>query len=503
MERYQDQNTLFQLAQSDRTTPAEITVDFSLPDYRAMISRLLLVRPTLTPPEIFVGAGKAELSGMARYEVLYTDADDALHGVELCEGYHLTLPIESMPPAGSVLVADCTTDAAVGRVIGPRKLQIRTRIHTRLMGYSDKELGVQLQGESARQHEICRLCETLNVGRLLPTVRETITLEDRLDAPDDVRVISAHAGVLPGEVSTGEECTHVQGELIATLLLCRDGDAVPYTATRRIPFSHDLLVPDATPACEARVMGTVSEMNVTVEENGIRLAPTLVLCAEIQQHEEQLVCRDLFLPSASAEYRFATEPLFCAGRCANRHFSVSGERELSLDGLENAVILDTLAEAEISEKTADGTKISLSGDVRCHLICRVGDEFLVRDVSFPFRVQMEEEALDVCASVDVPLCRAVIAGDVLRLDAELSVSSRGMTPRPTEVLTAVTLMPYVGDEREDGIEVYYPAYGETLWDVAKRYGCAPDRICEANGISNADSPAAPDSLSGKKHVLIP
>ncbi len=503
MERYQDANSLFQLSLTDRTTPTEITAEFSLPDYRAEISRLLLVRPTLTPPEIFVGAGKAELSGTARYEVLYTDANGALHGAELCDGYHFTLPLESMPGAGSVLAAYCTTDAAVGRVLGPRKLQVRTRIHTRLAGYGEKELHVQLQGETLRHGEICRLCETLTVGHLFPTARETVTLEDRVDAPDDVRVISAHGGVLFSEVATGDECVHLQGELVATLLLCRDTDAIPYTISRRIPFSHDLLCPDATPLCEARATGTVGEMNITVEEDGVHLSPTLVLCAEVQSSQEQFICRDLFLPQATAEYRYATEPLFCAGHCTNRHFSVSGECSLVDEGLENAVVIDALAETEISEKTADGAKISLSGDVKCHLVCRLGEEYAQRDVSFPFRVQLEDSALDLYTTLDVPVCRAVIAGEVLRVDTELALSSRGATPCPTEVLSAVTLLPSVGDERDGGIEIYYPAHKETLWDVAKRYGCPPDAICEANGISTTDSPAAPDSLAGHKHVLIP
>lgn len=504
MERYQDTTTPFQLSLIDRTAPTELAAEFTLPDYRAEIARLLLVRPTLTQPEIFVSALKAELSGTARYELLYVGADGALHGAELSEGYHFSLPLESMPAAGTVLVASCTADAAIGRVTGPRKLQIRTRIHTRLMGYGEKELAVQLQGETMRHREICRLCETLRVGRLLPVARESITLQEHVDAPDDVRIVSAQGGVLFSEVTALEECVRVQGELVATLLLCRDTDAIPYTVTRRIPFSCDLLAPDATPLCKARATAAITEMNATVEEGGVLLSPVLSLVAEVQSSEEQLICRDLFLPNATAEYRYTTEALFGAGDCINRHFSVSGEQALADAGLENAVLIDTRAEAEMNEKTADGAKITLSGNVKCHLVCLLGDEYAQRDVTFPFRVQFEEEALEVCANIDVASCRAVMLGDVLRVDSELSLSARGMTPMPTEVLSAVTLSPCIAsNDEESGIELYYPAHKETLWDVAKRYGCAPERICEANGISNGCSPASPDSLAGHKHVLIP
>ncbi len=501
MERYQDSNGLFQLLTMDRTLPTELVAEFTLPDYRSEISRLLSVRPTLTPPEIFVGGGKAELSGMAYYEILYVGPDGALFGTEESEGYHFTLPLDAPPEAGAVLSALCTTDAVVGRVTGPRKLQIRTRIHTRLMGYGEKTLLVSSEGEEQRAAEVCRLCDTVKAGRLFPAVRESITLTDSADTPEDTRIINARGSVLTSEASAGDECIHVRGEVVATLLLCRENDGAPYTLTRRIPFSHDLLCPDATTEHRARVTGTVCEMNATVEENTLQLAPTLMLCGEVQCEEELVVCRDIFLPNATAECRFTNEPLFRAGHCANRHFSVSGERALSELGLENATVIDAFAEAEICEKTADGMKISLSGNLSCHLLCRVGDEYVQKDAVHPFRISFEDDALDVCANLSVPVCRPVLSGDTLRIDAELALSSRGQTPTPTEVLSAATFTPAPTKEHY-GMELYYPAAGETLWDVAKRYGVAPAALSDANGMT-ADTPAAPDSLAGRKYVLIP
>ncbi len=501
MERYQDSNGLFQLLTMDRTLPTEITAEFTLPDYRSEISRLLSVRPTLTPPEIFVSGGKAELSGMAYYKIVYVGPDGALFGIEESGGYHFTLPLDALPEAGAVLSATCATDAVVGRVTGPRKLQIRTRIHTRLMGYGEKALSVSMEGAPAHHGEICRLCDTVKAGRLYPEVRENITVTDSADTPEDTRIISARANVLTGEVSAGDECIHVRGELVATLLLCRESDSVPYTVTRRIPFSHDMLCPDATTDHRARVTATVCEMNATVEENLLHLAPTLILCGEVQCDEELVVCRDLFLPGAAAECRFANEPLFRAGHCTNRHFSVSGEHTLSELGLENATVIDACAEAEICEKTADGARITLSGNLACHLLCRLGDEYMQKEATYPFRVTFEDDALDVCAALCVPVCRPVLSGDTLRIDAELALSSRGQTPAPVEVLASATFTP-APEKEHYGMEIYYPATGETLWDVAKRYRMAPATLSDANGL-NIDVPNSPDSLAGRKYVLIP
>lgn len=501
MERYQDTNGLFQLLVTDRTLPTEITAEFTLPDYRAEISRLLSVRPTLTPPEIFVGGGKAELSGTACYEILYVGADGALFGSEEREGYHFTLPLESIPEAGAILTALCSADAVVGRVTGPRKLQIRMRIHTRLMGYAEKELHVMTEGEETRQGETCRLCSTVTAGRLYPEVRESISLSDSMDTPEDTRIIAARGSVLTSEVSAGEECIHVRGDLIATLLLCRESEGAPYTVTRRIPFSHELTAPDASSEQRARVTCTVCEMNASIEDGALQLAPTLLLCGEAQGEEELVICRDVFLPNATANCQHTNEPLFRAGHCTNRHFSVSSERTLADLGLENATVIDATAEAEIGEKTADGTRISISGNLSCHLLCRMGDEYVQKDALYPFRVCFEDDALDLCGGICVPVCRPNISGDTLRVDAELSLTSRGQTPCPTEVLSSVTFTP-AAVRPHYGMELYYPAAGETLWNVSKRYGVNPEAIANANGISG-DSPAAPESLAGRHFLLIP
>jgi hypothetical protein len=52
------------------------------------------------------------------------------------------------------------------------------------------------------------------------------------------------------------------------------------------------------------------------------------------------------------------------------------------------------------------------------------------------------------------------------------------------------------------LEICYPASGETLWDVGKRYGISPDTLADANGLC-ADAPGDADSLRDVRYLLIP
>ena len=70
----------------------------------------------------------------------------------------------------------------------------------------------------------------------------------------------------------------------------------------------------------------------------------------------------------------------------------------------------------------------------------------------------------------------------------------------TQVLSGVQLTEKEAAEQRDP-ELFYPAPGETLFGVGKRYGISPARLAEQNGIS-ADDPGSPESLSGVRFLLI-
>ncbi len=501
MEQYQDKNGRLQQSVLDRTGQNEITAEFVLPDYHSEISRLLWVRPTLTRPECFARGGRAELTGRVCYEVLYTGPDGALYGTTLADGYHFSLPLEGCEES-ACLLADCHTDAIVARVMGPRKLAFRTRVGTRVQGYADKTLTLKMNGTSGQDAAPCRLCDTVEGGRVIGAERTALTLTDSMDCAEDVRIVSARGQVFLPEVNTGNDCVHCRGEAIVTVLLVNENEPIPYTVTRRIPFSGELLAEGVTPECEARAEGIVSELHTAIEGGKLIIEPTVSLSAEAQTKEICVVLRDVFLPKYTAQCRFATQAAWQAGSCRNRHLSISGERPLSDTGLVGGTLVDVTAEAEIHEKVADGARITLSGELKCHLLTCTDGEYGVTDVAFPFRTVLEDGSADCALSHSVPLCRATLTGDALRVDAELQLAVRGMTPTPTDALCEATFTPTETDEQENAMELYYPATGETLWSVAKRYGRTPEAIAAANGI-DTDAPGTPDSLAGHRFVLIP
>ena len=497
----QRKNTAAQTECPDRTQPFEIAAELSLPDYHSEITRLLWVRPTLTPPEYFVGGGKADFCGSCRFALLYVGPDGALYTAESEASYAFSTPMDLPADGEPVLCAELIPDAVISRVTGPRRLTVRCKMHAKVHAYAALDTAPQYHGVT-KEAELCRLCYAVRAGRFLGTGREQCTLTDTLSLQDGERLIGAHGCVFLPEANASFDEVCCRGEAQITLLLCRESeeDAMPYTVTRRLPLEQTVPLEGCTPDAHTNATGTVVEIECATADGELRAHVTL--CASAQGEEDVLITKDTFLPGSHAECRVGEERLWQSNVCANRHFSISGERAAAELGMgAQSTVIDAVAEAVITQKVADGARFSIVGELHCHVLHRTGGEYAVADIPLPFRVQTDRGCEQMSAECSVCSLRASTTADTLHLDAELQLSLRGGTPLHVRLLREAHFSKKEGEQPRKDTELYYPARGETLWDVAKRYGMHPDAIATRNALA-PDPPADADSLGGKKFLLI-
>lgn len=511
MERNEERNGRVQLEFTDKTQPVEHTAEIALPDYRSEISRLLWVRPTFMPPTHFVGGGKADFSGPVRYNILYMGPDGALYSADSEEDYAFSVPLESLADfdmsEGLALSAELSPDAVISRVMGPRKLSVRCRMRVRVKGYATKNLTPRLKGES--EDGVHRLCDAVENGRVLIGEAELFELSDQFE-PDagegELRLICANGSVFLPDVTAASDTVRCRGEAVISVMLCRESggkeQSLPFVVMRRIPFEQEVGVKGMTPECDARAMGTVGNIDVTIEEGKVQLNVQLSLHADGQIEEGALLCRDVFLPGSCAECQTREEKLWRVGSCGNRNFSVSGERPLAELGVPADIsVLYGFADAEIREHQTKGERTALVGEMHCHVLYSREGEYGVAELAVPFSTALEKGEDDVSVQCCAPVCRVSLSRDALRADAEIQLALRCSRRTPTKILSEASFVPTDPAPRAD-LEICYPTGEDTLWKVGKRYGVSPDDLAAANGLS-ADAPGEADSLQGVRYLLIP
>lgn len=500
----EEKNTRMQYCLLERTLPLEITTELTLPDYQSEISRLLWVSPTVSAPERFVGNGKAELSGKLYLQVLYAGADGRLCCARQECGYTCSLPIESGVSAECepVLLGEVLPDALISRVLGPRKLSVRCKMHAGLRLFAEKSIAPQLGSDAAKDPALCRLCDAESTERVLLGNTESFPLADCVEITDGTHLILARGNVFLPETACEADEVRCRGEVLVTLLLCKEEEgALPYTVVRRIPFEQSIPTPGANAACHALAYATVGEIDACVEEGHIDLVVPVSLQAQAVQQEPVLFCRDAFLPGHSATYRFRDEAFRVPVCCDNRNFSICAERPLADLGLgEELSLLDAIATPEIKLHTADN-KTLLEGELCCHLLYQKGGELACSDATLPFRLLLDEVAQDMQLDCRLASLRVSCAHGTLRADAELQLAMHGCDLHTHRILSEADFQPLQEGKGDGHPEIYYPAKGETLWDVAKHYAIPPQALAERNGIYT-EAPGSADSLAGKRVLLI-
>ena len=495
MERYDDKSSVALLPVTERTVSFEGTAEISLPEYLGEVGRLLWVRPTLQFPNGFLSAGTAEYAGRVTYRVLFVGTDGRLYGTEQEENYSFSLPCEATGLDRVSVVPQI--DAVISRVLGPRKLSVRCRMRAEVMGYAEKSLAPDL---GHVEGELCRMGDVTDGGRFSLLQGDAVELgeEIAIEGESPVQAVFAHAEVYMPDVTARAGEVHCRGEAVVTLLLSPEAGA-PYAVVRRLPFDVAIAGEAVTTGAAARAHATACDLRVIPGEGCVALALSFLPVAEVQENEPIAYLKDAFVVGMQTTCQSERVRIFRAGECGNVHFSVSGTAESEACGLpREAVILASLAEAEVRDKHCDSRGTTVAGEICCHILYKNGEEFGATGMSVPFSVRTEGEFEALSVKATVPTCRVGRQGSLLSLDAELMLALRASNSAELTRVSEIEVAPRARHRNAD-VEICYPARGETVWSVARRYAVSPEELAISNGIAG-DSEGRSD---GASYLLIP
>ncbi len=494
----------------DRTVLTETVSDFTLPDYQPEIKRLLRIRATVSPTEKYIGVGNAEFSGTVNYAILYAGSDGALYCVDQSEEYRFTCPVEASADfdLGAGLTCDVETvpELPQGRVSGPRKLNIKCRLHSRVRLYGMRLLEERIMGSPDVGLE--RLMGSTECAEIFVGMGDEIRLGDEIltDGGASDRVISAEGQVYISDADAGSGCVNCRGEVAVKLLCCREGEKeLPTVQNRRIPFSAEIPVDGAEVNCVAFCRGVCSDILVTVEEGRILLELGVHLTARAYRNGTVSYTRDLYSTAADGEVSYRSYPVSRFLLCTGGNFSLNTTLPVEEAGIrtgQNVVDL-TLYPTLASFETVNG-KYVLNGKCRCQTILSAEEDYTVQEFEVPFRYLCEGER-EMPSSYEVELtpitCRARMDGERIAVDAEIAVRILTFADGEITAFYDAVLdeeLPRAGAS----YTVAYPSHEDTLWSVAKRYHRAVSTLSEMNPLPGAFSADAPDSLAGVNYLLV-
>ena len=491
----------------DKTVTSEISGDFTLPDYQPDIKRLLRVTANVLPPATYVGNHQAEFEGSVDYYVLYTGSDNEIYCAPLSADYKVNIPIDPREEEGMLNpIADAliTADMASGRVISPKKLNVKCRLRTRSTIYGELAMEDGFESDA---------CDIELLGGMARVMRASFGVGDRLSVTDEmiidnregeVRVIAGEGNALIGEVTVADGSVTCRGDLYLKLLMCRENGGVPYSTTRKLPFSGSVAMDGARAGGSAMAKATVCDMSITVEEGRILTEIGLLCEAYCCAAEEVYYVKDMYSTCRRTECEYRTVEVLGKGNAACSNFTLSDSVTLEEAGIgQGAVLIDAVGVAIPEEYHFENDKCMVEGRARFSILYQKEGEYAGSEVEMPFRYEMKMQGEMSRAAVEtrVVSVRTRMDGERLGVDAEIGVCMLVRQMKEEKMLDSVSFGDEISRSKGDFV-ICYPAKDDSVWSVAKRYGTPLKRVIENNGLSLDMASDSADSLNGVHHLTV-
>lgn len=489
-----------QMPVCDRRLSSEISSDFTLPDYKSEIKRLLCSHAIVMPPNEYIGNGSAEINGEVLYRVLYLGADGELYNALLNDKYSIAVPLEftvnHSNPDKVCFLPICSVESVNARVLGPRKLNLRSKVGCRALAFSPALHTPNTAGvhnPSSVEHLIDET-HCINFVHCKSEPQLFIELVAFDSDVDSLRIIDNSAEVVIGECISSLDKINVKGDIMLKVLYCNDAlSEAPQVLNRRIPFSSVIYCEGAIPGLECMAYGHILNQNVKIEENGVTLEVEMMLHALAQGNVAVPFVMDSYSTERLSETESKQVHVMCAHKCANGNLTQNDI--ISLDNAKippEAKIIDVWSKAEISQMLHEKGKLVLSGKCMHQILYYFDEEYHTKNLELPVRYELDckneptqDNALCWHSTANIYSTRVRTDTERLFIDCELSFAIFVQATNEIEVLERISF----GEKREKTngeMVICYPSKEASLWSISKHYGESRNSIKNKNGIAEGE-----------------
>lgn len=505
-------STYLQVPVSDKTVMGEISGDFTLPDYQPEIKRLLRISASVLPPSKYIGDNESEFAGSIDYYVHYTASDNEVYCAPISAEYKIGVPTDKdqdLVLANMTGYASIVPDMISGRVISPRKLNIKCRLKTRAQIFGDMPLDSTFDSSVENGNELLR--KKTSVTRVLYGAGELLRVSDEMltDSRDgETRIISADGKVLVSESTCSADTVTCRGEVYLKLLTCRESDGETRTVMRKIPFSQSVRVDGVNGNYQANVKGTVSEMNINVDENRINVDVGILIDTIARGGEEINYVKDIYSTTHACECAYKTLSVPRASHAINSNFTFSDSVAMSDIGISSDYsIADVGGAVSVDDVELEDGKCCIVGKARFSLLLKKDGEYSSCDVDMPVRYITDSGLrggtgdLNALIEPEIISARARLDGERLGIDAEIGICGTVWGNGSLSLLDGVSFGDEVARSRGECV-ICYPSREDSVWSVAKRYAVPVSSVIKANQLSADVAPDSSRSVEGVKYLII-
>lgn len=479
-----------------------LETDVYLPDYLPDIQKLLRceIIPRVASRDML--AGRLTVEGEAEIRVFYKSSEDSISCAVTLKDFSHTFAV-SEPDADYDVSTETVASVNSARASGPRKIAVKAEIVTSVIIAKNAVLQIAesvSDDVEARKERISAISNSESAER---EIRITEELELPETLPDITALLYTDATVNVKETTAGNGRCVVKGELTVRPV-CASIDGKPVSAEFRFPISQIIDVPnlDEDYICDAKfqIVSVYAESERGADGKNRIIDCEVVVNTILHAYKtsEYEIITDVFSPCLELSTEYAEIEYLTCYDFYREKTVVKGQAET-----ENTVlsVIDTAASPRIIRVSAENGCLKAEGTVSIDIIYNSDSSGVASkktelpfELSFPYNC---DHQLRCESEVHVSSLSYNISGENLidiRCDVDLTTAICA-----ERKLRAISEVSPSGEKKycdRCPLILYYAESGESVWEIAKKYGASFNAVLSENELSC-------DEISTPKMLIIP
>lgn len=436
---------------------------------------------------------KVRLDGNINTYIMYLadDTEDKVRGINTSLDFSEIIPV-SNSKEGMESIIQTRLKSIECKVINGRKIGIKATLEVDIKIYMKDE--VQIVNNIQNAEGIQMLKEDLRVNSLVGMGENKIYTKDNIsiDNVDNLaEILKTDVSIVDKDVKISYNKILAKAEAKVKLMYLTEDNRVN-SIDSKIPLVGFIDIPNVTEEniCDMdyEIKNMIVKPNAT-EEHSIYIELEISVSAMVYEEKQINLIQDLYSPCENLE--FNKKKITTITNKQTRKEMKQIREKITVEDIDNKNIIDVDVTPTIEKQDNLADRIVYTGILEINFILSDQDLRMdVRNSKIPFEYTVEgiEDAENVNSRLDMEVANqdfVIQDGGMVTSNIDLVMNSDMY--RNTNMNIMDEIQTNGEREAEDySLILYIVKEGDTLWQIAKRYGSTIDDIVRTNGIEDAN-----------------
>ena len=470
-----------------------LDADITLPDYCPEIQRIVKCNVTTGITAVLNNSGRVTADGNAVIRIIYVGDNGKISGYE--QSYPIQKFIESSKiTSDSAVSVTVRTDYVNCRAVNPRRIDIRAMFSFcfKAIKKRDDEIlcssdgaGIQTSAKEFDFASLTGVCEkSFSIG-------EVVEIQSGKSSVSRIMNISACA--IANDVKIINNKALIKGECTVKIYYIAENSGDVESAEHSMPISQivELDGINENSVCSIRLSVSSCDSVVKADAAGemrlIDIDTRISVC--LLAFDE--VPLNLINDAYSTEYEVRNTTKSMELLTLNGMLDTAFTNKIVLESI--GVTVDSVLAVWCTDLrynfTAKEDKCVISGTYLATVIYRDSENnvsVIQKPVDFDYSVNMNEKSERIVCHgfAQISACSCSVSGDSrLELKTEIFVSGLVLSSAIQKYIGSIEIPGDSMREKDCALTIYYCEKGESIWNIAKKYGTTVDAVMNENGFA--------------------